>query len=198
MSAPPTWGFDRADREMRAARAAGWRRADLAWERLQERANADLAAGDAVRALRGFRRAHWLARAFLPAGDPRRATSLANAAFAARAAGAPARALRDYAEARRLWAVVPATIPSLTVAPRARSSLFHLRMEARHLETFRANQRARLARFVAEADAALAALTRGDPPPVRLASRWKGEKPAVFDDSRKLLAACLLIAGDPN
>lgn len=193
MSGPPISASDRARAEMRAARAAGWRRADLWWERLQERANRNWESGSRARALRGFRNAYWLALALLPAGDPRRATSLANAAFAARAHGAERTAARRYAAAARLWAEVPATIDGLALRPRARSSLFHLRLELRHGDAYRASQRARLARFVAEADQAIAALAAGRSSPTPLFGRWKGFKPPVFDDSRKLLAACLLI-----
>jgi hypothetical protein len=58
--------------------------------------------------------------------------------------------------------------------------------------------RTRLARFVAEADAALAALAAGRPPPAPLFPRWKGAKPPVFDDTRKVIAACLLIASSKS
>jgi hypothetical protein len=183
---------------MRAARAAGWRPSDLWWERLQERANSDWAAGRRRRAAWSFRLAHGLAMARFPAGDPRRATSLANIGFLARRRGDDAAAVRRYRQAVRLWSAVPGTLPTLEIRPRARSSLFHLRMELRHGDTYRANLRARLAGFVAEAGAALEALARGDPPPARLHARWLGEKPAVFDDTRKLLAACLLIASEPG
>jgi hypothetical protein len=200
MSAPPISASDRAaarkraDAEMRAALAAGWRRSDLWWERLQERANRDWEAGDRARALRGFRLGYWLALGAFRADDPRRATSLANAGFAARARGSERTATRRYAAALRLWAGLGRWLDGIEVKPRARSSLFHLRMELRHREAFRANMRTRLARFVAEADAALAALANGRPPPAPLFPRWKGAKPPVFDDTRKVIAACLLIA----
>ncbi len=179
MSAPRIWGFER-DPQMRAARDAGWRRRDLIWERLQERANRALAEGRRPAALRDFRRAAWLARA----------------GFAARARGDVRRAVALYAHARALWAEVPAGIATLEVKPRARSSLFHLRMEARHRDTYRANITRRLAAFVAETDASLESLARGAPAPHRHHARWRGEKPAVFDDARKLLGACLLLATD--
>jgi hypothetical protein len=183
---------------MRAARAAGWRRRDLWWEVLQERANADWAAGRRRRAAWAFRLAHWLALAGLPARDARRATGLANLGLLARARGDERTAAARYRRALRLWSAVPAALPELEIRPRARSSLFHLRMELRHGETYRANLRARLGRFVAEAAASLEALARGEAPPVRLHERWRGEKPAVYDDTRKLLAACLLIASEPG
>ena len=79
-------------------------------------------------------------------------------------------------------------------ARRARSSLFHMRMEAKHWDTYRANMRTRFARFAAEAGDCLEALAEDRPPPHRLRGRWRAEKPGVFDDTRKLLAAALLIA----
>lgn len=196
-SARHIWASERADPELRAALAQGWRRADLAWERLQEQANSDLEAGRTRAAARGFRRAWLLSLLAFRRRDPRRATSLANAALAARLSGAERRAFRRYAEARRLWAQVPGGLEEIEIRPRARSSLFHLRMEARHWDTFCANMRTRLAAMVAETDACLAAIAAGEPPPHRLHARWAGEKPAVFDDTRKVLAACLLVAAPP-
>lgn len=176
------------------ARAAGWGRAELLWERWQEAANRALEAGDRRAAARGFRRAWWLARLCLSRTDPRYATSLANAAAADRIVGAEARARRRYRAALRLWAAVPDGIAAVGIAPRARSSLFHLRMEARHRQTYEAARRARLAAFVAETAATLAALAEGAAPPHRHYARWRGERPPVFDGSRRLLAACLLVA----
>ena len=198
MSAPLTWGSERGDAEMRAARAAGWRRRDLIWERWQERANRDLAAGRRVAAFRGFRRALWLARLSFDRGDPRWATSLANAAFAARDRGAVRRAARLYARAIARWERAPAALSAMQIKPRARSSLFHLRMEARHWDTYRANLERRLRGFHGESASALEALARGGPAPCRLHERWRGEKPSVFDDTRKFLAACLLIVSEPR
>lgn len=193
MSALPISASDAAGVELRAARAAGWRRRDLWWERLQEAGNRDLQAGERRRAARRFLAAWWLA-ATLPRDDPRRATSLANAGLAARLRGAERTAERRYRDAIRLWSRVPAALDDLEIRPRARSSLFHLRMELRHGETYRANMRARLGRFIAETGEALDAIARGEVPPHRLAARWRGEKPAVFDDTRKIVAACLLVA----
>ncbi len=194
MSVPPIWAFDRDDPEMRAALAAGWRRRDLWWERLQERGNLALLEGREADAVRYLRRAHWIACLGFEATDPRQATSTANAAFAARLRGSEKLAERRYVEARELWKAVPSRLPALQIKPRAKSSLFHLRMEVRHWETYRQNMTVRLGRFVEETGDALRALSRGDPPPHRLFSRWRGEKPAVFDDTRRLLAACLLVA----
>ena len=179
---------------MRAALAAGWRRRDLWWERLQERANAALAQGDARTAIRGFRHAFWLARLGFPGDDPRRAASLANMGAIARLDGADDRARRRYTRARSLWSSVPDGLDGLVIQPRARSSLFHLRMEVKHQDVYHANMKARLGAFVSETGECLDALMADASPPHRLHLRWRGEKPAVFDDTRKLLAACLLVA----
>lgn len=183
-----------ADPRMRAAQAAGWRRRDLWWERIAEGANAALAEGAVREAVRRFHNAHRLSRLWFPAQDPRRATSLANAVLADRLSGQGERAAQGYAEALTLWRALP-NPPSLSnLAPRGRSSLFHLRMELRHAETYRRNMETRIGRFMAEAEEALSALARNETPPQGLYPRWRGHRPAVFDDTRIWLAACLLIA----
>ncbi|HUF85927.1 MAG TPA: tetratricopeptide repeat-containing protein [Thermohalobaculum sp.] len=188
---------DAASGDLAAARKAGWRRADLAWEQLQEAGNAALQAGDWPRAARHFRRARWIALLRFNGRDPRRATTLANLALADRLAGREARAQRRYTRARRLWAGVDAFIAGMRIAQRARSSQFHLRMQARHRETYAQNMRVRMTAISRDTAAALAALERGEPVPCRLHARWRGEKPPVFDDTRKLLAAALLVAVPP-
>lgn len=194
MSVLPIWAFDRNDPEMRAALAAGWRRRDLWWERLQERANDALLKGQRSTVGTSFRLAYWLARLGFRRDDARLATSIANIAFMARLDGSKARADRLYRLARRLWARVPSELEGINIRPRAKSSLFHLRMEVKHWDTYRNNMTKRLGKFVDETDEALAALSQQVPSPHRLLSRWRGEKPMVFDDTRKLLAACLLVA----
>ena len=195
MSAPPTSASD-ADVELVAARKAGWRRADLDWERLQERGNVLLLEGDRVGATRCFRRAGWIALWRFPKTDPRRAATLANLARADRLSGHEGRARRRYAKARRLWAGVDDWIGGMEAARRARSSLFHMRMEARHWDTYQENMRARMRAFAAETAESLAAMEKGETAPHRLFERWCGEKPSVFDDTRKFLSAALLIGAD--
>jgi len=194
MFAPPILGFDRKDVEMRVARAAGWRRSDLWWERLQENAHIALAEGRERTAKKSFRLAYWLSRLAFSGDDPRRATSLANIAFAARLSGSESEADRLYRNARDIWINAPNQLENLEIKPRARSSLFHLRMEVKHRQAFRQNMEFRLRAFMRETDEVLEALSQNTPPPHRLFTRWRGEKPAVFDDTRKLLAACLLVA----
>lgn len=194
MSKRPISASDPESRELNAALAAGWRRSDLAWERLQEEAYAAYLDGDRRRAGTLWKRAARLARWRFGSSDPRRATSLANLGFALRLANREARASKKYARARALWRDVPAWIETLRIAGRARSSLFHLRMEARHRETYHGHVRVRLNAFAEETAAALAELEQGRPATCRLHDRWRAEKPAIFDDTRKFLAAALLVA----
>jgi hypothetical protein len=208
MSAPLIWGSevasgadhvptgtaaDRAAAERAAALRAGWRAADLNWERLQEEANQRYRSGDAARAVKLWRRAGWIGLWRFRASDPRRATTLANLALADRLAGREARARRRYAKARRIWGEVDGFIAAMRIVRRARSSLFHLRMEAKHWDTYQQNMRIRMTAFARETAEALAALERAEPVTCRLYERWRGEKPVVFDDTRKLLAAALLV-----
>ena len=197
MCARPISVSDPDARDEAAARAAGWRRADLDWERLQEQAIAAWRAGDEAAAIRSWRKARWLAFWRMGRRDPRYGASLANAAMAARLMGREASAKRLYRAALSRWRRVPDMIAGLEPSRRARSSLFHLRMEARHRETYLANQRKRMTAFVADAHAALEALEAGEAPACSLYERWRGEKPPVFDDMRKLLSAALLIAAPP-
>jgi hypothetical protein len=181
---------------MRAARSAGWRRSDLWWERLQERANGNWLNGKHAFAQWQFRLAWCLSQLAFASDDARSTTSLANLAFCSRRRGGELLAQRQYRQVIEHWSQVPNQIDGMHILPRARSSLFHLRMEARHWDTFRNNTQTRIGLFVAESAECLQALSNAKLPPHRLYSRWAGEKPSVYDDTRKLLGACLLIASD--
>lgn len=193
MSVPPILASNPGDSEMRAARAAGWSAWDLRWERLQEAGNTSHGAGDFAGAARSWRRAGWIAWLFFAPTDPRRATSLANLALLDRLAGRAGRAQKRYAKARRLWLGADDFIAAMSITRRARSSLFHLRMETKHWDTYQDNMQKRLRAFAAETGEALEALEQGKPVSCRLFERWRGEKPPVFDDMRKFLAAALLV-----
>ena len=190
------WVSDRKDTEMRAALNAGWRRSDLVWERLQEKANQDWKARRRTLTVLRFCTAYCLALLSFASADPRRITSLANVAFAARLLGAGRIAEHGYRAVCERWPNA-ASLDAVEIHPRARSSLFHLQMEARHWDIYRANTRERLRKFRAESEECLHCLLMGEPVPHRLYSRWIGEKPSVFDDTRKILGACLLVASDP-
>jgi hypothetical protein len=83
-------------------------------------------------------------------------------------------------------------------APRmARSSMFHLRMEVLHRDTYRARWRERWGEIAAEARARLEALTAGEDAGGEAAAaalaRWRRERPAMLNDTRKLMAAAFLL-----
>lgn len=188
MFAPRIWGFDFAAPQARVALQAGWGRRDLLWESLMEQGCADFAAGDTRAARRAFRRARLLSL-LLPAADLRRAASDAALGVVLEAPGRLARASAAF-ERRGAQAIA-----AMQIAPRARSSLFHLRMEARHRDTYHANMRKRLTAIAGETAGSLAKMAAGKAPAHRLYSRWLGERPSVHDDTRKILSACLLIPG---
>lgn len=190
-SGRPIWGSDRATRA--AARAAGWSRADLQWERLMEGACGAWSAGQGARAALLFRTARLLARARFARDDRRHATVSANLGLIALSRGQGARGRRHLERALRAWDRAAPDLERLRTAPRSRSSMFHLRMEARHRETFQANLALRMGRFAAETRETITLRLAGKPTPHRHLTRWRGEKPPYFDDTRWFLAACLLI-----
>jgi hypothetical protein len=83
-------------------------------------------------------------------------------------------------------------------APRvARSSLFHMRMEQRHRATYEDRWRVKWHDLAEEARARLlAADPAGPADPAAAAAalaRWQRERPAMLNDTRKLIAAVLLL-----
>ncbi|WP_350334437.1 hypothetical protein [Coralliovum pocilloporae] len=186
-------GFRGNDLPMRAALAAGWSRADLWWERLQEEGLALVGDNRLTAARSRFLAARLLATLAFDEGDPRLSASLACLARLSQKKGRMDAARRQYNKALVRWPLAEDAVSGLQIKPRARSSLFHLRMEARHWDTYSDTMRKRLAGFVCETELAIVDLSRNQPPRHRLASRWQAEKPPVFDDTRKLLGACLLV-----
>jgi len=185
-----------ADRETRSALRAGWRRADVWWERSQEAAHLHHLAGRPLRAAARWCWAELLARLHFRPGDLRRATSAANVGFCLRRAGFGRKAGARYRQALRQWGAGAADLGALEIRQPPRSSLYHMQMELRHGEVYRENIRRRLGNFVAEAQEALELIADGKPSPRDFFGRWKGEKPPYFDDRRKILGACLLLAAD--
>ncbi|MFX0544705.1 tetratricopeptide repeat-containing protein [Roseovarius sp. S1116L3] len=187
---PLTWAFKRSDPEWALAQKSGWSRGDLMWERLMEAGCEAFAAGQMARAGRLFFAADALARGRFAEDDLRRAAPLAARALLRQARGKDASAL--IAEAQRIWQGAPGAIAAMEIKPRIRSSLFHLRMEAKHRGQYQDNLRLRLGRITEETAETLARLGDG-PAPHRHFARWRGEKPSVFDGTRKVLSAALLI-----
>ena len=194
MFAPRIWGFDFSTPEARVARQSGWSWADILWENLMEQALHAWIDGDRTRARRSLGRAAWITGLFFAKDDLRRATVLVNQGIVAQAKGQTLRAKKRFSRALAQWdACAEAAVEDMQIAPRARSSLFHLRMEARHRTTYHDNMRLRFRKIATEVRDALEALSEGNSAGCRLFSRWRGEKPNVFDDTRKFLGACLLI-----
>lgn len=192
------WAYNESDPEWKIARSSGWSRADLQWERLLEVAIRRYIAGDTLKSSLLFWRAYILAKLRFNQHDLRLATSAANLAQIAIHYGRRPLAGRLQAQALKIWESAPQEIASMKIAPRARSSLFHLRMEAKHRDVFEENMRRRLSHFAKDTHETLVALCSGTPTPHRHFSRWLGEKPGVFDDTRKILGACLLMPERPQ
>ena len=194
MFAPRIWGSDFSRPDAQVALTAGWRRADILWEDLMVAGNIAWLAGNMRQASRCFRRASLVARCCFKRTDLRRATALVNCGILRRHAGKAASAHNYFAKAASYWdASAAQMIDDMQIAPRARSSLFHLRMEARHRDTYHENFRVRLHKIASEVRAAIRNLDENQPPDCRLYARWIGERPTVFDDTRKVVGACLLI-----
>lgn len=177
-----------------AARAAGWRDCDIAWERLQERALGALRDGDPAFAARLWRLGWLIAFLRFRRHDPRYAASLANLGLVARLAGRERLARRRYAAALRRWGAAPDWIDTMAIARRGRSSLFHLQSEALHWNQYDRSLRRDAMDIARDVASQLNAATQGQPSPGRTCDRWPGENPAIFDDRRKFLGGALLIA----
>lgn len=183
-----------SESDLFAAVAAGWSEAEVTWELKQESAAALAAEGGYDEAAPLWAEALYLAQMNFAKDDPRLATSLANHAFALRRRGDEKSARELFEQSQRVWGSSALWIDALNIESKARSSLFHLRLEVLHRDAYTKTARTRLHRFAAEARAAVAALADGTTPEKSGFSRWKGEKPPTYSDSRKLMAAALLVA----
>lgn len=182
------------DSLLRAAAAGGWSEADLRWEQLQEAAAEQSRSGELEQAARLWAEALVLAREAFVKQDPRLATSLANHAGMLRRKGDADSAAALFREALLVWDSSGPWIESLNLQGTARSSLFHLRMENRHRAQYQASARQRLKQLAQNARGLVAARAAGESEAADLYGRWKGERPPMFNDARKLLGAVFLIA----
>ena len=168
-----------------------WTAADADWERLQVAAAEAFAAHDLVGAADNWAAALRIARANFEADDPRLAASLANWALALRLRSEPI-AERLFSDALEVWDVAPAWLARQRFAPRARSSTFHLRLQAKHGGAYDANLRHRAETLLSTARAATAALAAGAPPQAPDRAGFQVFRNARLDAMRKVLAAAHL------
>jgi hypothetical protein len=177
--------------------AAGWSEADLAWEGCAERAAEAIAQQDYRRAKKEAGQALQIARAEFEPIDPRLGTSLANFGLCLHLSGDSAGVAPLYREALEVWRRADPWIARMDAPRMARSSLFHMRMEALHRDTYRARWQERWREMAGEARARVAALNASPDTPGAAASdasaRWRRERPAMLNDTRKLMAAAFLL-----
>jgi tetratricopeptide (TPR) repeat protein len=192
MSGAPTSGAE--PDELEALIRAGWREPELAWERCQENAGDLNAGGNFEGAAALWAEALRLARENLAGNDPRLAASLANQAHALRRAGREEAARTLFEEALLVWDASAPWIAALKPERRARSSTFHLRLEAKHPGGYAHHSRERYDALAAEGRAAIVALRDGRNTEDDGLARWHKERPEGYSDARKLLAAAFLIA----
>ena len=164
----------------RSLLAAGWSEEDLRWEKLQESATAE----DRAEALR-------LARQSFGRHDPRLATSLINRAATLPEDDEARPAL--LREATEIWRGCGPWLERLQPERRARSSTYHLRMEAKYRGGYDRFSEEKYKALSEEGLEAAEAHRDGKPWPNQR-DRWEKERPAGFNDLRKLLAAVLLTA----
>ena len=106
-----------------------------------------------------------------------------------------------FREAHDVWRRADAWIARMDAPRVARSSLFHMRMEARHREIYRERWLKRWKEMADEATARVAALS--DPADIQASTatdalaRWRRECPAMLNDTRKLMAAAFLLLAPP-
>jgi len=180
----------------RVLERAGWTNAEVIWEQIQETAAESERAGDFAEASELWRGAMDLAREHLPPGDLRAAASVGSVAVATRRAGDVAAATRMFDEALALWDAGERWVESLSPATFARSSTFHLRLQAKHPGGYDRFPRERYRTLAKEGRAVLAARRDGLPDESDRLDRWRRERPDGFNDWRRLLGAVLLIASD--
>ena len=176
---------------------AGWSEADLAWEATAERTAEAVAREDHTKAKGSAGEALQLARANFASNDPRLGTSLANYGMCLSLSGRSEDSMFLFREGLDVWRQSPGWIAHMEAPRMARSSLFHMRMEARHRSTYRARWQERWREIAAEATARSEALIVSPGVPVATAAdalaRWRRERPAMLNDTRKLMAAAFLL-----
>jgi hypothetical protein len=177
--------------------AAGWSEADLGWETVAERTAECLARGDHARAKEEAGEAVQIARASFEAIDPRLGTALANFGVTLEISGSKGDGASLLREALDVWRAAQPWIARMDAPRMARSSLSHMRMEARNHDAYRARWQLRWREMADDAKARLATQSPCPGDPGRSAAealaRWRRECPAMLNDTRKLMAAAYLL-----
>jgi hypothetical protein len=190
MSGAPTSADDLPDAA--ALAAAGWSEAELTWEHVQVAAAEVLAQGKTGEAASLWQSGLELARETFGEDDPRLAASLANRAVGLRLEGDDAAAAALLGEALEVWDRAGPWIEALKPERRARSSLYHLRVETKYKGGYERHSRERYRKLAEEGRARTGALRDAAGAPQADLERWRRNRPAGYDDARKLLAAVVL------
>ena len=175
---------------------AGWSQADLDWEHAIELFADNLADCNMPTGREAARQTVFIARQSFQPDDPRLGTALANYGLCLAQSGDQA-AAGLLSEATRAWARSGPWIEAMTAPRSARSSLFHMRMEQRHRDAYTQNWRMKWRQMADEAIMRLNGINADAPLDVATvrasAERWRRERPAMLNDTRKLMAAVLLL-----
>lgn len=180
---------------------AGWSEADLAWEAVAQRTAEAVAQNDYTLAKNEAGEALQIARAAFEPIDPRLGTSLANFGLCLHLSGNSEGTAHLFREALDVWRAASPWIARMDAPRSARSSLFHMRMELRHRDAYRARWQERWQEMAGEAKERIGAMkpsetasdgTFGAISDDALA-RWRRERPAMLNDTRKLMAAAFLL-----
>ena len=121
--------------------------ADRRWEARTLEGLAAFRAGRIEAAYAAWRSASAIGRAFA-ADDPRRAASRTHLALCHAAQGDAAPARRAFRRALRAWEAAEAWVARMALPQRARSSGFHLRLEAKHRRHYDALARVEFAKLL--------------------------------------------------
>jgi len=180
---------------------AGWSEADLAWEEAAERTAEAVARQDVATAKEEAGEALRLARATFASNDPRLGTGLANFGLCLNLSGNGEDNVFLLREGLMVWRQSHQWIAHMEAPRMARSSLFHMRMEARHRDAYRSRWQERWREIAAEATSRNEALlaSRGEQriDAGDVLARWRRERPAMLNDTRKLMAAAFLLLAPP-
>ena len=127
--------------------------AERRWEARTLDGLAAFRAGRIGAAYAAWRSAAAIARAFAP-DDPRRAASRTHLALCRAASGDAAAARRAFRRALRAWEAAETWVARMDIGQRARSSVFHLRLERKHPGGYESIARAGFARLLGAGRAA--------------------------------------------